>query len=391
MPRARKDPPPPWGSITRRTTSKGRERFRVRYEAPGHNGKRIQRSETVGSWQTGLDLLQRRELELLEGPQPKARRELTLAAYLDEWLSQLPGGPAGEATQGLYAQAVRLWIVPTLGQHRLSTLTTTDVRRAAQSLQSRNLAPRTVQRAIRILSTALNAAVADKIIPTNPARGLRLAASERMPPPVWTRDQVRCFVAETDDTPLGPLWRLLLDTGMRIGEALALRRDDLDLDKGMVMIQRTVSRDRDRRRIIRETTKTGASRRVGLIAATVAALRGHIQDVRQQRLATITWQDQGLIFPNVTGGILGADRVSRQLDQEIAAAQLPRLTIHGLRHTNATLLIQAGVPITVVAQRLGHKRVSMTLDVYAHVLAEMESAALEAIETLFGDDLATVV
>lgn len=387
MPRARKDPPPPWGSITRRTTSKGRERFRVRYEAPGIDGKRIQRSETVGSWQAGLDLLQRRELELLEGPQPAARRDLTLAAYLAEWLSLLPGGRAGEATQGLYAEAVRLWIVPTLGEHRLAGLTSADVRRLALSLQGRGLAPRTIHRAIRTLATALNQAATDGLIPANPAKGVRLATPNRDTPVVWSRDECRRFLVAVDASEDGPLWRLLLDTGMRIGEALALRYDDLELDAGVVTIQRTVTRDRDRKARIGRTTKTGAPRRVGLAPATVSAVRRHLHAMRQQRLASIVWQDQGLVFPGGIGGIAPLSRIRCQLDRDIARLGLPRLTLHGLRHTNATLLIQAGVPITVVAQRLGHKRVSMTLDVYAHVLDEMDRAVVETVAELFGAEL----
>lgn len=387
MPRPRKDPPPPWGSITRRATSKGRERFRVRYEAPGADGQRIQRSETAGSWQAALDLLQRRELELLEGSQ-SARRDLTLAAYLDEWLASLPGGRAGENTQGLYAQAVRLWIVPTLGQHQLNKLTTADVRRAAQVLQARGLAPRTVHRAIRTLATALNQAADDSLIVSNPAKGIRLAIPKPKPPVVWSRDESRRFLAATDATVDGPLWRLLLDTGMRIGEALSLHRDDLDLDAGVVAIERTVTRDRDLKERIGHTTKTGTPRRVGIAPATVAALRRHLQDVRQRRLASVAWQDQGLVFPNSSGGIARTNRLRCHLDEEIAGLGLPRLAMHGLRHTNATLLLQAGVPITVVAQRLGHKRVSMTLDVYAHVLDEMDRAVVVTVSELFGDEVA---
>ncbi len=103
MPRARKDPLQPWGSITRRTTSKGRDRARVRYEAPGADGKRIRRGETVGSWQARLHLLQRRELDLLEGPLPTARRDLTPSAHLDAWLESLLGDPTGEARINFYA------------------------------------------------------------------------------------------------------------------------------------------------------------------------------------------------------------------------------------------------------------------------------------------------
>lgn len=385
MPRSRKRPPPPWGSIQPRTTSRGVDRFRVRYDVLAADGSRRQVSETVGSWDAALGLLQRRQLELLEGPRSGLSGSLTVAAYLQEWLALLPGSQAGEATQGLYAQAVRLWLVPTLGHHRLDQLSPPDVRRAAQILQTRKLAPRTVQAAIRTLSTALNQAVQWKIIPDNPARGLRLPSPERTPPPVWTREQSRRFLAAAADTPDGPIWRLLLDTGMRIGEALALSRDDVDLDAGVVTVRRTLSRDRERHLVIGQTTKTGATRRVPLSPSTVAALRRHLRAVREQQVAAVVWEDLQLVFPGPDGRVRADGTMRSRLARAIADSGVSRLAMHGLRHTNATLLLQAGVPITVVSARLGHRKVSMTLDVYAHVLEDMQEAATEAVEALFGE------
>jgi integrase len=376
MARARKRVPPAWGSIQLRTTSRGLERFRVRYDVIGPNGERDQRSETVATWERGLQRLQEIHLEQLEGHHGALYRDMTVAEYLNEWLALLEGSEASPSTRGSYEQTIRLWIVPFIGNIRLDRLSAPDIRRALQRLQARQFAPSTVRHVRRVLATALNRAVDWRLIPDNPAKTVRLATAPPRTPTVWTAEQARTFLDATAHDPEGPLWRLLLDTGMRIGEALALAWDDVDLDAGTIAIRRTITRDAERRTVMGERAKTaGSGRRVLISPSTVAALRP---------LATEAHAG-ALVFPREDGSFQEPSMIRARFAVACHKAGLPPIRIHDLRHTNATLMLRSGVPVTVASKRLGHKHISMTLDVYAHVLDDMEDAAIEHVERLFGN------
>lgn len=161
--------------------------------------------------------------------------------------------------------------------------------------------------------------------------------------------------------------------------------EDIDPDARTVTIRQTLTRDRNRRVIIGEREKTtSGSRRVPLSPSTILSLRRHLAHIRRDQLATVYWDDAGVLFPDAHDRVQHPDAVRSRYTQAIGRTGLPVITIHGLRYTNATLLLRAALATTVVSKRLEHKHVSMTLDVYAHVPEDMEDAATEHVETLFG-------
>lgn len=190
-------------------------------------------------------------------------------------------------------------------------------------------------------------------------------------------------VAATGDDRLGALWATMLGTGLRRGEALALRWEDVDLDAGTLHVRRSVTTVRGQ---VVEDDRGGktdaAARRIVLGDDLVALLREHRKRQAEERLAAgPAWVDSGAVFGEVDGRALHPNKASNTFSRAASTADLPAIGLHGLRHTHATMLLRAGVPIPAVAQRLGHANPSITLAVYSHALPADDALAAAATST----------
>ena len=174
-----------------------------------------------------------------------------------------------------------------------------------------------------------------------------------------------------------PVFRLLAYTGLRLGEALALTWDNIDLDEGHLLVLQSLGRRKAGLLVSSPKTAAG-SRKVDLDARTVRLLREH--RVRQDDLRAELvgyWIDNGIVFPNDRGEWLNTNLVMRQIKRLARRIGHPDITCRSLRHFHATVLLQAGVNIVVVSKRLGHANVSITADVYAHALPGWQREAAE--------------
>jgi integrase len=234
-----------------------------------------------------------------------------------------------------------------------------------------------------VLSVALNQAVDDGLIPTNPAARVKKAAVRgESPMRALSNEEASRLLSAAEGTRDEALITLALRTGMRQGELAALRWEDLDLsERGSVTVRRSAD-TRTRTRV--STTKTGEERRIGIGSRTVAVLKGHKKRQLEERMAASSWADPGLVFPNAKGKIRRRDSVMRSLRRFLAEAGLPaEVRFHDLRHTAATLAIKQGIPIPTVSKMLGHSDPAMTLRRYAHVLEDMRQEAARAMDDLF--------
>jgi integrase len=324
-----------------------------------------------------------------------------LGAYLDEWAAGLRLAPSTVAS---YRKNIRLHIVPALGTVPLNKLTTEQIDRLYRDLErggradhraGEGLSPRTTRYVHTILSAALGAAVKTRRLARNPAADAspptaRQAKAPEMHP--WTAGQLAAFLGwAREHAPAGfPLWHVLAFTGMRRGEALALRWRDLDLDAATVRIRRSAGMIRyagEGAGVVEGNTKSGKPRLVDLDAPTVAALRAH----RRERgaLALQLARDDALVFGDIEGRHRNPEHVSRQFARDLGRCcaeldALPGIRLHDLRHTHATILLTAGVPVHVVSQRLGHASAVVTMTVYAHVLPGSQRDAADRFAALVG-------
>ena len=308
---------------------------------------------------------------------------LKVAEYLESWLSDTARYQVSEGTFERYERTCRNHLLPFFARLKLRNLSAAHVRAFKARKIEEGLNPNTVGVMQGVLSVALNQAVDDGLLPSNPAARVKKAALRgESPMRALSNEEASRLISAAEGTRDEALITLALRTGMRQGELAALRWEDLDLsEKGSVTVRRSAD-TRTRTRVF--TTKTGEERRVGIGARTVAVLKAHKKRQLEERMAASSWADPGLVFPNTKGKVRRRDSVMRSLRKMLAEADLPaEIRFHDLRHTAATLAIKQGIPIPTVSKMLGHSDPAMTLRRYAHVLDDMREDAARTMDDLF--------
>jgi integrase len=364
---------------------RGERTFLVRvFRGRDANGKRVYHNKTIrGSKKDAQRYATKAQREIDTGTFLEPTRE-SVAEYLTRWLDSAAKGRVRARTLSDYRAIVKRYIEPAIGPTRLSQLRAPEIQKLYTDMQERGLSPRTVRYAHAVLRNALGQAVKWGLLHANPALAASLPQQQRREMATFTPAQARTFLEKAEVDRFHALWVLLVTTGLRPGEALALRWSDYDGER--VRVQRTLVR-RAGIGIRFEEPKTDRSRRsVPLTTAAVRALTSHRKRQAEDRLrAGTAWQDEDLIFANRRGAPLDWHIVSRDYFKPLLArAELPRIRPYDLRHTCATLLLAAGENPKVVSERLGHATITLTLDTYTHVLPDMQQAATERMERLLG-------
>jgi integrase len=220
--------------------------------------------------------------------------------------------------------------------------------------------------------------------PTDAADPPSAGAAKAATMPTWAAEQVGRFLGSLLDDRLFAAWRLAASTGMRRGEVLGLRWRDLDLDTdvGRAGVTQTLIEGKGGPRF--STPKGGRGRVVALDAETVCALREHRKAQLAERLALgPAWQEGDLVFCREDGSPLWPRTFSRAFKRHAAAAGLPTIRLHDLRHGWATLALGAGVHPKLVQERLGHATIAITLDIYNRALPTMHEGAAAIVAALF--------
>jgi integrase len=170
-------------------------------------------------------------------------------------------------------------------------------------------------------------------------------------------------------------------TGCRRGEALGLNWDDLDLEANTITIRRALV-PLGATVIVSEPKTARGRRRIALDPLTIEALKDHAALQADEQTRCESWNETGYIFTTEEGQPLGPHRISKTFERHLHAAALPRIPLHGLRHTYATLALSSGVNPRIVSGRLGHSTVALTLDIYSHVLPQADAEAAQRIAAL---------
>jgi len=312
------------------------------------------------------------------------RSTSTVAGYLAEWVEAHAATVKPKTFAG-YRHDIDHYIVPRIGRMRLQALRPAVISKLYRDLaehgdrDGRPLSATTVSHIHRTLRKALADAVdVEQLLAANPAaRSKRPRSNAGEPVQVWTVQQLGAFLDAARSHRLFAFFRLAAYTGARRGELLYLRWEAVDLDAAEVTFGGSTAVVRGQR--VEGTTKGGRSRTVSLDRDTVAVLREHRRQQAEERLgAGSAWNDSGgLVFTSRWGEPLYPDTVTGLMaklinrhNQSGPATPLPHARLHDLRHLHATTLLLAGVPVHVVAARLGHADPAVTLRVYSHVLRE---------------------
>ncbi|MCC5954406.1 MAG: site-specific integrase [Acidimicrobiia bacterium] len=321
--------------------------------------------------------------------------KVTLAEWVrDTWLPSMRA-QVKPSTWDSYSRNLELHVLPRLGHRPLRELTAALLNAAYSELlesghckSKGGLSPKTV----RYLHTTLHKALADAVdaglLGTNPAERARPPKPAKAGPTelrFWTPDQLRTFLASIAGTRLEAAWHLAAMTGMRRGEVLGLRWADVDLDAARLTVRHTIISVAYE---VRESTpKTHQARVIDLDPETIRQLRCHHdrQQAERDRWGD-DYQGNDLVFCRENGTPLHPDTFSQSFERAIAKTDLPRIRLHDLRHTHATIALRAGVPVKVISERLGHESPAFTMKQYAHALPGMQAEAAALIASLVRGD-----
>jgi integrase len=304
---------------------------------------------------------------------------LKLGPYLwDQWLPSMVDRIEATTYAG-YERAVR-HATRHLGEIRLQSVTAGHLNQLYAELrasggryqdpkrahETKPLAPGTVRAVHAVLSKALSEAVELGLLAANPAtraKPPRVGANPSIES--WTAEELHQFLDFVRDDPVSAVWRLAASTGMRRGELVGLRWEDVELDRAALVVRQT--RTMANRTVVTTTPKNGQPRVIDLDADTVEALA--------QLRAESEPSDHDLVVRAPGGSPLHPDRLSELFCRLVRDSGLRPIRLHDLRHTHASLLLKAGVPLKVVSERLGHADPAFTMRVYQHVMPGMQAAA----------------
>jgi integrase len=308
---------------------------------------------------------------------PRLDERQTVEQYLRSWLANYEATVRYD-TWRRASQYVELHIIPVIGRVRLARLTAQQVQALYADRMSKGLSPSTVRHLHAVLHKALKSAERLGLVARNVASAVDAPRMRHHEMRCFSREEARRLLAETEASGdrLHALYTLAVSTGMRLGELLALRWKDVDLERDVLRVTATLKRDKEDQWVWTEPKTRRSRRQIALSPVAVAALRAHRARQREERLKVgAAWSDYGLVFCTEAGTPLYGGNVYRAFKRLQARAGLPEIRFHDLRHTCATMLLAGRVNPKVVSEMLGHASVAITLDIYSHVLPDMQQDA----------------
>ena len=373
------------GNITRR----GKNSWRIKYDIGRDpiTDKRLTRYATI----RGTKKDAQRELtsilhQIDTGAHVDATKE-TVGGYLDQWLRDYAKGSVAPTTYERYSGIVAGHLKPALGKIVLKDLKPlqiqsyyTDALETGRLNREGGLSARTVHHHHRVLSEALKQAVRWRMIVINPAEAVIPPKPETTEIEILDNDELKRLLQMARPTRSYPAILLAATTGMRRGEVLAVRWRDIDLDNAVLTVNQAVEETKAGLRI--KPPKTKRSRRnISLPGITVEMLRRHRVRQLEERLKMGLGRDHdGLVITNLEGGLIRPRNLTKEFGRLVKRTEVRRITFHGLRHTHITALLGDGVNPKVVSERAGHSSVAITLELYGHVIPNMQTDAAARVD-----------
>lgn len=373
-------------NIVQRGERNGKPVLRLRWETrdPG-TGERRYVYDTVNTTRREAERYwHRRDVEIRNAGAAyvKPAKE-TLASYLSTWLRDYGEQHLKPTTLESYRTLVNFHIAPALGAVPLADLTAAQVQTWQADMLRKTtptgapISPRRVAYARAVLRSALHEAVRLGMIQQNPVDRVRAPRQSPKEIKAFTLPQVRTLMEAARGHRLEAMLSVAWQTGLRLGELLALTWADVDFEGRTLHVRRNLV-DVDGKLVTQEPKTARGRRTLPLSGALVAELRGHRKRQVEERLrAGETWQDNGLVFCKQSGKPLPPRDAQEVFYRLRDKAEVPRYNFHTLRHTYATLALQAGIGLPEIAANLGHVSPAFTAKTYAHVLPEMQRTAAD--------------
>jgi integrase len=372
---------------------KGRNRYYIVVDIGPDPATGKRRQKWHGSWATEKEAehaLPGIVGSLHDGTYVEPERVTVSSFLVDEWLPAV-AVTLRPSTVKLYETLANAYVVPRIGQVQLQKLSPGHLNRLYGELLKNGkrdgspLGAESVGKVHRLIHRAMRDAVKWGRVTRNPAASADPPRAARPEIRAWSAPDLTKFLDQAASDRLAALWHLYATTGLRRAEALGLTWSAVDLDAGHLSVRQTLAYV-GTKAVISETKNASSRRLVVLTPGTVAALKAHRARQAEERLSVGAGyrSDLDLVFAHVDGSPLNPSTVSRIFDRLVTEAGLPRITLHGLRHSWATLALLEGIPTKVVAEILGHSSTRVTEDVYQHVTPGMQADATSRVANLFG-------
>ena len=330
------------------------------------DGRRVIRY--AASQKEAWKLLEAMRKQSADGLSMRADR-VTVADYLTAWLDDVAAVKVRPRTLEGYRQHVRDHIAPALGRHTLAALSAPHVQRMINDKSADGLSPGTIQRIRATLRVALADAERKGMIGRNPARFVVLPTVRTKPPDAMEPTRAAAILEAVKGHRLEALIVLAMFSGMRQGELLGLPWKAVDLTAGRLTVGQALSRRTAAAPVLDEPKTKRSRRTLPLPPLAVATLQAHRERQRFEQVKLgDAWQNSaGLVFVAQDGGPLDPSTATHSLQRCIAAAGLPPMRFHDLRHAYATLALQAGAGLREAQEGLGHASITTTANTYAHI------------------------
>ena len=374
------------GSIRKRKDG----RWEGRYTA-GHDpetGKAIYKN-VLGRSQAEVKEKLKQAIEETQALDVTKAGKYTVGEWMEVWFQDYAKIKVRPSSHQTYQGYIHNHIRPNIGDIPLEKLTSLDLQKFYKKLlvqgrvdrveakgQPKGLSAKTVRNIHQILSSALKLAQEQRLILTNPAEGCALPRVEHQEMKTLTTVQLASFFREARESGVFELYYLELATGLRRGELLGLKWEDIDLERGDLRVRRQVSRINGE--VVEAPLKTkNAYRTLPLAEDTVSVLKE-----QRKKVGNSPW-----VFPSPNGGPISPDSVLHMLHRVLKRAGLPKVRFHDLRHTFATLALQNGVDVKTVSGMLGHFSAGFTLDTYAHITSAAQRQAAKTMENVLSGSI----
>lgn len=390
---------PGTGTLTPRTTKTGTRRLEAQVALPPTaDGRRRNKSrwfeDSTKGRAAAQDWISSVRSEIAAGLHDPAAETaaaastapavLTMSGWMAEWLATRKS-LVKASTHRSYSDLWRIHGSPQLADVPLADLTPRRLTAAYAAMRDAGTSAATVHAVHRTLRASLTSARKAGLVPVNPAMDAELARPQRFIARTWTPAEAQKFLAsnKASGDRLAPLWRFLLVTGVRRGEGLGLQWDDVDLTAGTALIHRNLSEVGGV--TARSTVKSDKSHRtLSLDSGTVTELVEWRDRLTVESATVAVWHGAPEVFLDESGQHHTPDRISKLFSAACRSAGVPVIRLHDLRHTNASLLLAAGVGIHAVSAQLGHSSISVTADVYGHHAAATSRASADIMGGLLG-------
>lgn len=371
------------GNIVERKRSNGEIRYEITVEGERDllTGKRNRAYKTIKGTKKEAKAIMRQMIVDMERGITIRKSPKKVAEWLNEWLElYLPN--IEETTRIGYKTKINNYLIPALGDIYLQSLRTEHVQKMINDMIARELSPKNIRDTYNNINAAMKKAVILRMIPFNPCEGVALPKLKRYKAKVYDLEMIHKLLAIAKNTDMYLPILLCVTAGLRRGELLALRWDNIDFDNSILQIRSNmVKGEKD---FIIKSPKTEAGIRDIHLGDEVMEV---LKKERSKYVSKLfskdnNFQNLNFVICQKDGSPIRPDSMSQKWRRFLEDNQLPSIRFHDLRHSNATALIQAGVNPRVVQQRLGHSDVNITLNTYTHVLPDMDVEAAAKIDSI---------